>query len=201
MKFAVKLFDFKGSPVYLKYWFFILLLLIPVGSFVSVFIAVLLHEMAHMYVAKKLNYKVGSIQIDLFHGSAEVGHISDHKDNILVTAAGPLCNLLLVLFSYLIRLVLPDGIAHDLMDTMIYINGLLFVFNILPIFPMDGGRISKSILSLIFGNMRGMFYNGILSLVSSGLLFAVSVACGMPILAIFSLLFAYFSYKEIELSR
>jgi stage IV sporulation protein FB len=157
--------------------------------------------MGHIYVAKKLNYRVGSICIDLFHGSAEVGHVSNHKDNILIVAAGPIVNLILMLISFGLKSVLPAGILYDFMDSMANVNGVLFIFNILPIFPMDGGRISKSVLSLIFGNLKGMFYNGILSMVSSILLFIASMYCGMPVLAIFSLLFAYFSYKEIEASR
>lgn len=46
MKNAIKLFDFEGTPVYLKYWFFILLLL-GIDKFISIFIAVLVHELAH----------------------------------------------------------------------------------------------------------------------------------------------------------
>lgn len=201
MKFTYKLFDFMGSAVNLRLWFLLLLAFVPVADFFAIFIAVLIHELAHVYVAKKLNYRVGSVNIDLFYGSAETGIISNHKDNILISAAGPISNLILMTVAFLIKMVLPIGIFHTFMDAMVNINCILFIFNIIPIFPMDGGRISKSVLSMLFGNMKGAFYNGILSLVLSVIMFLVSVTCGLVVLAIFSLLFAYISYKEIETNR
>lgn len=197
MNYAFKLFDFKGSPIYLKYWFFILLLIVPVNMFINILIGVLLHEIAHIYVAKKLNYRVGSITIDILYGSAEVGHISDHKDSILVSAAGPVSNLLLLLLSSILNYLVPNSFF----ETMIEVNFFLFLFNILPIYPLDGGRITKSLLSMFFGNRKGMFYNGILSFLSSILLFIYSISSGMMMITIFSIFFAYLSYKEIDMSK
>ena len=197
MNYAFKLFDFKGSPIYLKYWFFVLLLIVPVNMFFSIFLGVLLHELAHIYVAKKLNYRVGSVNIDILYGSAEIGYISDHVDNILVSIAGPISNLLLVIIGSSLNYFIP----LDFFETMIEVNFFIFLFNILPIYPLDGGRISKSLFSMLFGNMRGMFYNGILSFIFSIFLFIYSISSGMMMLTIFSIFFAYLSYKEIDMSK
>jgi len=51
MKNSFKLFDFMETPVYLKYWFF-LFLLFGINTFVTFFIAVLVHELAHNFVAR-----------------------------------------------------------------------------------------------------------------------------------------------------
>ena len=194
MRMTYKLFDFMGSAVNLRLWFFLLLLFLPIFDFISIFIAVLVHELSHAFVAKRLNYRVGSLTIDLFYGSAEVESVANHKDNILICLAGPLSNLILYIVSYLLNMVLPS----TFMTSMMNINLVLFIFNILPIYPLDGGRITKSILSKIFGNKSGSYYNGMLSLLFSVLMFLFAINCGFIILAIFSLLFSYMSFKEIE---
>ena len=57
MKNAFKLFDFMGTPVYLKYWFFVFLLAGP-AIFFALLISVLIHELAHTHVATKRGYPV-----------------------------------------------------------------------------------------------------------------------------------------------
>ena len=134
MKNAFKLFDFMGTPVYLKYWFFILLPLFMLQSggfteqgfltgldwFLSIFAAVLLHELAHTAVAKKLNHPVDHVYLDVFNGAAAIDTTySSYKDTILIVLAGPLSNLVLwIIGSYL-------GL-----DIFVQVNMFLFIFNI-----------------------------------------------------------------------
>lgn len=199
MKFTFRLFEFMGSQVYLKIWFFLFLALLPFYDFLAVFVGILVHEMAHIYVAKKLNYRTGDITIDLFYGHAGISDVKNHNDNIAISAAGPLSNFIIMLICYALKLFIPEGsVFYDIASSFQNINFFLFFFNILPILPMDGGRISKSVLSKFFGNLKGAFYNGILSLTLSVTLFVVAMVYSQVILAIFSLLFAFLSYKEIE---
>lgn len=201
MKNTFKLFDFMGTPVYLKYWFFILLPLfmlqnggfteqgfsIGLNYFVSIFVAVLVHELAHTAVAKKLNHYVDHVYLDVFNGAAAVDTTySAYKDTILIIAAGPLSNLVLYF------------IGHSLgLDIFCTINMFLFIFNILPIYPMDGGRICKAICQWLTKPSIGRKINGYISIVFSSLLFIFSIMGGLIIMAIFAVLFGYYSYKEI----
>jgi len=199
MKNAFKLFDFMGTPVYLKYWFFILLPLFILKQgfsdgldwFLSIFAAVLLHELAHTVVAKKLNHYVGHVYLDVFNGAAAIDTTySSYKDTILIVFAGPLSNLVLwFIGSYL-------GL-----DIFTQVNLFLFVFNILPIYPMDGGRICKAICQWLTKPSIGRKINGYISMIASILLFIFSIMFyheNGVIMAVFSALFVFISYKEIE---
>jgi Zn-dependent protease len=114
---------------------------------------VLIHELAHAYVAKKVGCNVSSVFIDILYGAALIDmEDTSHKEDIYIIFAGPLSNLLLFLLGYLLIGHVDTGLLFDFLTTFNKVNLILFVFNILPIFPMDGGRISKSILSIIFGD-------------------------------------------------
>lgn len=193
MKNAIKLFDFEGTPVYLKYWFFILLLL-GIDKFISIFIAVLVHELAHTYVAKKLNHYVDHVYLDLLNGAAAIDtSYSSYKDTIKIVAAGPISNLLLFGIGSLLMSVIPSSF----LETFCFINILLFIFNILPIFPLDGGRISKACMQWLTTPSTGRKYNGYLSMVTSILLMIFGIYSQDIILSLFCIFFIYIAYKEI----
>ena len=193
MKNAIKLFDFEGTPVYLKYWFFILLLL-GIDKFISIFIAVLVHELAHTYVAKKLNHYVDHVYLDLLNGAAAIDtSYSSYKDTIKIVAAGPISNLLLFGIGSFLMSVIPSSF----LETFCFINILLFIFNILPIYPLDGGRISKACMQWLTTPSTGRKYIGYLSMVTSILLMIFGIYSQDIILSLFCIFFIYIAYKEI----
>ena len=202
MKNTFKLFDFMGTPVYLKYWFFILLplfilqsggfteqgLLTGLDWFLSIFVAVLIHELAHTAVAKKLKHSVEHVYLDVFNGAAAIDTTYlAYKDIILIVLAGPLSNLVLYFIGYYLGL-----------DIFSSVNIFLFIFNILPIYPMDGGRICKAICQWLTKPSVGRKINGYISIVTSILLFVFSIMSSNLLMAVFSALFVFYSYKEIE---
>ena len=208
MKNSFKLFYFFGTPVYLKYLFFILLILGPI-SFISILLAVLIHELAHAYIAKKVGCNVSSVFIDILYGAALIDmNNTSHKEDIYIISAGPLSNLLLFIFGYLLIGYVDTGFMLDFLTTFNKVNLTLFIFNILPIFPMDGGRISKSTLSIIFGNKLGKYRAGVLSIITCTLLMLISSGLvpdifntGMfpnIVICIFTLYLLYLSYNEIK---
>ena len=144
-----KLFNFQGTPVTVSIWFLLLLPLtgFNINLFVSAFIAVLVHEMAHAFVANRYNYRVYGINVGLFSGSASIDSNMAQRDSIPITAAGPISNLLL----FAIATFAQYFVVNDFITMFASINLILFIFNILPIYPMDGGHILKDFLML---NMR-----------------------------------------------
>lgn len=110
--------------------------------------SVLFHELAHSVVAQRYKIKVVSITLFLFGGLARIGREPTKAiQEFNIAIAGPLASgLLCGVFSLL-------GVAfrgHSMMEALTHqlavTNGLLAVFNLLPGFPLDGGRILRSIV-------------------------------------------------------
>ena len=199
------MFTFKGSPVYIKIWFLLLFAWLSPSMVVAIFLSVLVHELAHAFAAVRLGYTVRQIYIDLFYGAAEIDlEYCPEKDSIKIIAAGPISNLLLALVSISFAAFSAQlggwfaGTAF--MAEMIYINFALFAFNLLPIYPMDGGKILRSALMMKMPKNRrlGKRISDWVSLSTSVVLFAVCVYTSSILLGIFSLLFIYFALKELN---
>lgn len=203
MKTSFKLFDFVGAPVELSIWFFLLFLWLPVSWVIAIFTSVLIHELAHAYVANRRGWQVYGIRVDLFTGSAAVDTNIPEKDAIPVVAAGPLSNLLLAIFCIPLYVVFGDTspIFGHFLNDLFFVNLIMFIFNILPIYPMDGGRLLKDFLFLKMRNNRRLAkqISGSVSLVFSIGLLIYSLSIISFILIIFSALFIYYSLLELEI--
>lgn len=138
------------------------------------FACVMLHELGHALVARWLRVEVHSITLLPIGGLARIQAVPEQPlYELLITAAGPLANLALVaallpLFFVLNeRLLLlgfiaspattmdmvmqsafQEGAWAGLMVFLLLANSTLFVFNLIPAFPMDGGRILRAVLAL-----------------------------------------------------
>lgn len=205
MKTSFKLFDFVGAPVELSIWFFILFLWMPVSWVIAIFVSVLIHEMAHAYVADRRGWRVFGIKVDLFTGSAAVDTNIPEKDAIPVVAAGPLSNLLLAIlcipfYSFLANI---NPVFDGFMNDLFIVNIFMFIFNILPIYPMDGGRLLKDFLFIkMKGNRRlAKKISGYVSLTFSVALLLYSISIMAFLLILFSALFIYTSLVEVELVK
>ena len=197
MKQSFRLFNFQGTPVSISVWFFLIFLMTTVSYGVSIFIAVLIHELAHAWVANRKGYQVYSINVDLFSGSAAIDTNMHERDSVPITAAGPISNLLLSLIGYTLMLLVP-GIPY--VDDFAKVNLILFIFNILPIYPMDGGRILKDVLVLKMRNRyKANRIAGFTSLVTASLLLIFSLVTMNLIMILFSGYFCYLSMKELKL--
>lgn len=122
----------------------------------GLFAGVLVHEIAHSLVAKKRGIRINNITLFLFGGvsSMEEG-TPDPKVELPMALAGPLTSLGLGIISigiiYLIPLIVGSpGVAGVLVFLFAYLgllNVILFGFNLLPAFPMDGGRVLRAFLA------------------------------------------------------
>ena len=202
MKQSFKLFDFQKAPVTLSLWFFLLFLMLPVTMVVSVFISVLVHELAHAWVANRKGYQVYGINIDIFSGSASIDTNMHERDSIPIVAAGPISNVLLAGIGFLSFFILPHDalvLAKEFIVSFITVNIVLAIFNILPIFPMDGGRIVKDFLVLKMRNRRrAKTIAAVISLLFSFLLLTYSIYTFSLILILFSGYFCYLAYKDLK---
>lgn len=126
--------------------------IVALGLFVGVFI----HEMAHSLIAKAKGIKIHSITLLILGGVSQMEEtMPDPKIELPMALAGPMTSLALGLISaalvYIFDAVVPDpAVAGVLVFTFGYLgllNILLFGFNLLPAFPMDGGRVLRAWLA------------------------------------------------------
>lgn len=123
-----------------------------------VFIASLLaHELAHSVVAMSRGVKVEGITLWLFGGVSRIsGDTNSPGTQALFTFVGPLTSLVLGAAFYLISLVVGSGSQAGLVPATLswlgYINISLGLFNLVPAFPLDGGRLLQSLIWLRTGN-------------------------------------------------
>src|SRR5687768_16543052 len=105
--------------------------------------SVILHELGHALTARRLGMAVGNIELHFFGGAAQVGMPRSPREEILVTAAGPAVSFVLA------ALGLGLGLTTGLRAFVLFgaVNLLLAVFNLLPAFPSDGGRILRALLA------------------------------------------------------
>ena len=111
--------------------------------------SILFHEMAHALAAKKLGIPVKKISLFFFGGGA---HLNDDffrfyrpKAEFLMTIAGPLSSLLLAGIFYALSLVRGKPL-EPVFSWLFVLSVLVATFNMLPLFPLDGGRIFRSVL-------------------------------------------------------
>jgi Zn-dependent protease len=141
--------EFKDWPP-LLYWF------TGAMTVIMLFVSVLLHELGHSVVALRYKVPVLGITLFLFGGVAQIG--ADPPSAIaefLIASAGPLVSLILAVFFYAVQ-PLVAGIEPllGLAKYLAYINLALVLFNLIPGYPLDGGRVFRAIVWAITGNMR-----------------------------------------------
>ncbi|HHW07697.1 MAG TPA: peptidase M50 [Clostridia bacterium] len=135
------------------------------------FALVTIHELVHLLAARRFGLKPGEVEIFPFGGVARIDGMLEHspKAEILVSLAGPACNLLLYGLG---RLFWPWLAAWPLGELFLQANLMLGVFNLLPALPLDGGRACRAWLAKSMGFYRAT--DGVLKL-SKGLSAAVGI--------------------------
>ena len=135
------------SPV--SYW------VVGIATSLLFFSSVLAHELAHCLVGRRMGIPAKSITLFFFGGIAHLGkEASRPTAELKMAIAGPLCSLALAGIFYGISWLCSGFSEHlaALTGWLYLINGILAVFNMIPGFPLDGGRVLRSIIWLVTGN-------------------------------------------------
>ncbi|NOX37332.1 MAG: CBS domain-containing protein [Calditrichaeota bacterium] len=141
--------EFPGWPLW-QYWF--------MGMFTSIFlfVSVLLHELGHSLVARHFHLPVQRITLFVFGGIAQIaGEPPSARAEFWIALAGPIVSFALAaLFHLITPLVQGWDALFAFFKYLAFINLILAGFNLIPGFPLDGGRIFRSILWGITKNLR-----------------------------------------------
>src|SRR5262249_9855380 len=158
-------------------------------SSLGLFACVLLHELSHCWVARRLGVRVRQITLFIFGGVSEMAQNASAtpKAEFLTTIAGPLASIVLGFFFMSIAYLGKDSIDRLVAETihyLYYVNFLLAVFNLMPGFPLDGGRVLRSYL----WHRSGSLTAATKSAARVGKIFAMTLM-GVGLLAIFAMHF------------
>lgn len=141
---------------------------------VSYFFFLCLHEAVHACVAKKLGYELAKIQLSA-SGAVLDGESDEFafKDEILIAISAPLFNLCVAILLVAFWWIFPE--SYNFLQDEVVINLAIFAFNILPFFPLDGGRVLLGILSKRIERKNAVKICKAITFVFSCLLFVVFV--------------------------
>jgi Zn-dependent protease/CBS domain-containing protein len=145
-------FRFRGLSTQ-TYW------IMGIVGAIGFFLSIIVHEFCHSLVAREYGVRMRGITLFIFGGIAEMPEEPPSpKAEFMMAVVGPLSSILLAAIFYAMYSVGAfAGMSRPVSGVIQYlafINGLLAVFNVIPAFPLDGGRILRSVLWGIKGNLQ-----------------------------------------------
>jgi Zn-dependent protease len=185
---SILIFTFRGIPVRIHWSFGLLLLWVwytgtrygmdwpAIGVLglliLSLFACVVLHEFGHALTAKRYGIATRDIILSPIGGVARLNKIPEKPaQELLVALAGPAVNVVIAtLLGVIAWLFLPRGLAiqgesetavfwiGNFVPLLFWMNLYLVLFNMIPAFPMDGGRVLRSLLALRMGRLKATTY-------------------------------------------
>jgi len=126
------------------------------GLFVALFLCVLLHEFGHILMARHFGIRTPDVLLLPIGGMARLERIPEEPgQELLIALAGPAVTLAIATLLYPVLSLAGDPVAWSLADfdapgipkQLFYMNVLLLAFNLIPAFPMDGGRVLRAVLA------------------------------------------------------
>ncbi len=149
LHFPIALPDLKAGT----YW------MMGIAGTLGLFLSVLLHELGHAVAARRCGLEMRGITLFIFGGVAEMADEPQQpKHEFIVAIAGPLVTLVIVVLTFAITAVGPLIALPEPVSAVVFylavINFILLVFNMVPAFPLDGGRVLRALLWQLKGSLR-----------------------------------------------
>lgn len=144
--------EYPGLPTRVYAW-------MGVACAIGVFFSIVFHEFSHSFVARFFGMPIKGITLFIFGGVAEMEREPPSpKSEFLMAVAGPIASFVLAFVFYLIENAAIAGHwplpVVGVSNTLSYINVVVAIFNLVPAFPLDGGRMFRAALWHWKGDMR-----------------------------------------------
>jgi Zn-dependent protease len=219
---TIRLFQFAGIHVFLHWsWFVIAVLEIQqkgryssitwnILEYLSLFAIVTLHEFGHALACRQVGGRADRIVLWPLGGAAYVEPPARPGATLWSIAAGPLVNVALIPVLGLVWLVLRSASGSSTADLSTFVTSLniinivLLVFNVLPIYPLDGGKILHSLLWYFLGRARSLMASAIVGFVGIAGLGLLAFSIGSPwigIIALFAGMQCFNGFKVAQALR
>jgi Zn-dependent protease/ATP-dependent Clp protease adapter protein ClpS len=190
---AFRIFSVAGIDVYLHWTWFIVVLIgfqNPMGKydspiwsgleFLSLFGIVLLHEFGHAFACRQVGGQADTIMLWPLGGVAFVSPPPRPGAVLWSIVAGPLVNVILIPFTIpallsMLRLEKPASDFQQYYQHLAILNLVLLGFNMLPVYPMDGGQILQALLWFLIGRARSLLVVSIIGMIGGGMFLLAAV--------------------------
>jgi len=218
---SFRLFRVAGIDVFLHWsWFIVAMfeinnrrdhyssLVWNVAEYVALFVIVLLHEFGHALACRQVGGQANRIVLWPLGGVAFVAPPQRPGAMLWSIAAGPMVNLILLPVALVLALAsqrmgwgdaLPDG--QHFLWAIVYINAGLLIFNLLPIYPLDGGQILRALLWFICGRIRSLMVATVIGLVGAAGLLVFALSRGSIWIGVLSVFILFICWKSLLQAR
>lgn len=215
---SVHLFRFRGIDVFLHWsWFLFAVFEINmragryssmiwnVVEYLALFLVVLLHEFGHALACRQVGGRANNIVLWPLGGVAYVDPPPRPGAVLWSLAAGPLVNVVLIPVILLLTKAARFGLGLTTPDLFVllraifFINAALLIFNLLPIYPLDGGQILRALLWFLMGRARSLMVATVIGFIGVAGLIVVAVRIGsvwFGVLSVFILLNCWGGMKQ-----
>jgi Zn-dependent protease/CBS domain-containing protein len=222
----------RFSGIYVRvHWTFLLLLaffsflgyqtsgsptgvLTPIAAIVALFVCVVLHEFGHSLVAQRLGIEVRSITLLPIGGVSNLQSLPEKpSDEVKITLAGPLVNVVLAPIFFAVGLLLGAeprmpidlftgiGSVGQFFFYLGYLNVVLALFNLIPAFPLDGGRVLRGALATRLGALRATEIASRVGQLFAAAFFLIGLLGGNFILALIGVFIFFGANGEAQMVR
>ncbi len=188
--------------------------LVTSAIIVALFVCVLLHEFGHSLVAQRLGLEVPDITLLPIGGLARLKSLPEKPwDEVKIAVAGPLVNVVLAPIFFAAALALGAGLSspvdiiqggNSLGQVLAYlgfINVALVVFNLIPAFPMDGGRVLRGLLATRLGPVRATEIASAIGQLFAVGFFFLGITTGAYLLALIAVFIFFGASGEAQMVR
>ena len=165
--------NFSINPV-----FFVVLVWLAVNfgvlSFFGYLLAILIHEVGHYFVARALGYHLSKFSLSPYGVSLSYyGEEIDERDDVLIALAGPLSNIASVFLCYSLWWVCPA--TFNILAPLASVSLVIALFNLLPCYPLDGGRVFVNLSSKFLERKRAVRLTYVFNLLFAIFFFVIFV--------------------------
>jgi len=207
MKWAFKLARIANIDVYIHYTFFLLVLWFAYSGYsdqqsivgaadgvvfvIALFACIVMHEFGHALMARRFGVRTEHITLLPFGGVASMEDIpKEPKKEILIALAGPFVNIIIAGLIYLYYQFVPMSFNQAQLESgnwpllmqLLIVNVFLAAFNLIPAFPMDGGRVLRGLLALKLEHAKATLWASRVGKVFAALFVAYGMASGNTLL-------------------
>ena len=141
----------KIHPLFALYVF----LCIYFGWYNDIFyyiVVLVLHEYGHYFMTRHLGYSTEGMMLSIYGSSLKTNNCYKVKDEVIIALAGPIVNIILIVIFVALWWFIPS--LYLFTKSFVICNLIVLAFNMLPIYPLDGGRVILALFSKKFSRQK-----------------------------------------------